>query len=163
MEWNPFTVCTFLFFSIHCTVVFLGLDQRIVKANFPQWAHLILFVLFQEQDHTLWYEAGERATQAAGSIWHQGKEIVTVLLVDLQSVFCLSNFCVYWWSSTGGSIWHHGEGLTTHYLVDLQYILSNFLQCCGSGMFIPDPGSELFPSRIQGKKNSRIRISIKEF
>jgi hypothetical protein len=23
------------------------------------------------------------------------------------------------------------------------------LQCCGSGMFIPDPGSDFFPSRIQ--------------
>jgi hypothetical protein len=23
------------------------------------------------------------------------------------------------------------------------------LQCCGSGMFIPDPGSEVFPSRIR--------------
>jgi hypothetical protein len=23
------------------------------------------------------------------------------------------------------------------------------IQCCGSGMFIPDPGSDFFPSRIQ--------------
>jgi hypothetical protein len=22
-------------------------------------------------------------------------------------------------------------------------------QCCGSGMFIPDPGTEFFPTRIQ--------------
>jgi hypothetical protein len=40
-------------------------------------------------------------------------------------------------------------------------------QCCGSGMFIPDPGSEFFHpgSRIQGQKDfgSRIRIRIKEF
>jgi hypothetical protein len=31
------------------------------------------------------------------------------------------------------------------------------------GMFIPDPVSEFFPSRIQGQKYSRIRIRIKEF
>ncbi len=40
-------------------------------------------------------------------------------------------------------------------------------QCCGSGMFIPGPGSECFHpgSRIQGQKDSgsRIRIRIKEF
>jgi hypothetical protein len=38
-------------------------------------------------------------------------------------------------------------------------------QCCGSGMFIPNPGSEFFPSRIQGQKDSgsQIRIRIKEF
>ncbi len=30
-------------------------------------------------------------------------------------------------------------------------------------MFIPDLGSELFPFRIPGQKDSRIRIRIKEF
>jgi hypothetical protein len=30
-------------------------------------------------------------------------------------------------------------------------------------MFVPDPGSEFFPSRIQGQTDSRIRIRIKEF
>jgi hypothetical protein len=29
-------------------------------------------------------------------------------------------------------------------------------QCCGSGMFIADPGSEFFPSRILDKKDFRI-------
>ncbi len=29
-------------------------------------------------------------------------------------------------------------------------------QCCGSGMFIPDPGTEFFPSRIPDHKDSRI-------
>jgi hypothetical protein len=29
--------------------------------------------------------------------------------------------------------------------------LSN-IQCCGSGMFIPDPGSEFFPPRIRIKE-----------
>ncbi len=29
-------------------------------------------------------------------------------------------------------------------------------QCCGSGMFIPDPGSDFFPSRIQGSKKHPI-------
>jgi hypothetical protein len=39
-----------------------------------------------------------------------------------------------------------------------------YSQCCGSGMFIPDP-IEFSPSRIQGQKDSgsRIRIRIKEF
>jgi hypothetical protein len=39
---------------------------------------------------------------------------------------------------------------------------SYFSQCCGSGMFIPDPGSEFFHpgSRV---KNIRIRIRIKDF
>jgi hypothetical protein len=37
------------------------------------------------------------------------------------------------------------------------------LLCCGSGMFFPDPGSEFFPSRIQGHKDPRIRIRVKEF
>jgi hypothetical protein len=39
------------------------------------------------------------------------------------------------------------------------------LQCCGSVMFIPDPGSEFFPSRIldPGSKRFRIRIRIEEF
>ncbi len=27
-------------------------------------------------------------------------------------------------------------------------LITYFLQCCGSGMFIPDPGSDFFPSRI---------------
>ncbi len=40
-------------------------------------------------------------------------------------------------------------------------------QCCGPGMFIPDPnvypGSECFPSRIQGHNYSGSRIRIKEF
>ncbi len=42
-----------------------------------------------------------------------------------------------------------------------------FTQCCGSGMFIPDPGPEFFHpgSQILGQNNSgsRIRIRIKEF
>ncbi len=38
-----------------------------------------------------------------------------------------------------------------------------YVQCCGSGMFFPDPGSEFFLSRIQGQKDSRIRIRIEEF
>ncbi len=32
-----------------------------------------------------------------------------------------------------------------------RYSFNNF-QCCGSRMFIPDPGSEFFPSRIHVKK-----------
>jgi hypothetical protein len=40
-----------------------------------------------------------------------------------------------------------------HYSTLLPLPLLGFHQCCGSGMFIPDPGSEFFPSRI----------SIKEF
>jgi hypothetical protein len=28
----------------------------------------------------------------------------------------------------------------------------SIMQCCGSGMFIPDPGSEFFPSRIRIKE-----------
>jgi hypothetical protein len=38
-------------------------------------------------------------------------------------------------------------------------------QCCASGMFIPDTGSEFFQSRIKGQidSGSRIRIRIKEF
>jgi hypothetical protein len=39
-------------------------------------------------------------------------------------------------------------------------VLSKILTCrkqrCGSGMFIPDPGSEFFPSGIQDQKDSRI-------
>jgi hypothetical protein len=39
---------------------------------------------------------------------------------------------------------------------------AQFKQCCGSGMFIPDPGSDFFPSRIRiFHPGSRIRI--KEF
>ncbi len=42
---------------------------------------------------------------------------------------------------------------------------NRFNQCCGSGMFIPDPGSDFFPSRIPDPNclppGSRIRI--KEF
>jgi hypothetical protein len=30
-----------------------------------------------------------------------------------------------------------------------QLEIDNRNQCCGSGMFIPDPGSELFPSWIR--------------
>ncbi len=38
-------------------------------------------------------------------------------------------------------------------------------KCCGSGTFIPDPGSEFFPSRIPGPIffHPGSRISIKEF
>jgi hypothetical protein len=38
-------------------------------------------------------------------------------------------------------------------------------QCCGSGMFIPDPGSEFFPSRIPDPNclHPGSRILIKEF
>jgi hypothetical protein len=36
-------------------------------------------------------------------------------------------------------------------------------QGCGSGIFIPDSRSESFPSRIQDKKDFRIRIRIKDF
>jgi hypothetical protein len=30
------------------------------------------------------------------------------------------------------------------------------IQCCGTGMLIPGPGSKFFPSRIQGSKRHRI-------
>ncbi len=33
-----------------------------------------------------------------------------------------------------------------------------YKKCCGSGMFIPDPGSEFFTSRIQGPGSKRFRI-----
>ncbi len=38
-------------------------------------------------------------------------------------------------------------------------------QCCGSGMFIPDPGSDFFPSRIPDPNclHPGSRILIKEF
>jgi hypothetical protein len=38
-------------------------------------------------------------------------------------------------------------------------------QWCGTGMFIPDPGSDFFPSRIPDPKcfHSGCRIRIKEF
>ncbi len=40
-------------------------------------------------------------------------------------------------------------------------------QCCGSGMFIPDPGSDFFPSRIMDPNffhpGSRIRIKVCKF
>jgi hypothetical protein len=36
----------------------------------------------------------------------------------------------------------------------LQCKISNdFRQCCGSGLIIQDPGSEIFPSVIQGQKD----------
>jgi hypothetical protein len=39
------------------------------------------------------------------------------------------------------------------------------LECCGSGMFIPDPGSDFFPSRIPDPNclHPGSRILIKEF
>jgi hypothetical protein len=39
-----------------------------------------------------------------------------------------------------------------------------FYQCCGSRMFIPDPGSEFFHpgSRVKKDSGSRIRIRKKE-
>ncbi len=39
----------------------------------------------------------------------------------------------------------------------------HYNQCCGSGMFIPDPGSEFFPSRIRIFPPTGSRIRIKEF
>ncbi len=41
----------------------------------------------------------------------------------------------------------------------------SFPQCCGSGMFIPDPGSDFFPSRIPDPNCLHLgsRILIKEF
>ncbi len=38
-------------------------------------------------------------------------------------------------------------------------------KCCGSGMFIPDPGSDFFPSRISDPNclHPGSRILIKEF
>jgi hypothetical protein len=40
-----------------------------------------------------------------------------------------------------------------------------FLRCCGSGIFIPDPGSNFFLSRVADPNFShpRSRIRIKEF
>ncbi len=47
------------------------------------------------------------------------------------------------------------------------YVLSpnSYTQCCGSGMFIPDPGSDFFPSRIRTVSipDPGSRILIKEF
>ncbi len=37
------------------------------------------------------------------------------------------------------------------------------VQCCGSGILIPDPWSEFFPSRILDPGLKRFRIRIKEF
>jgi hypothetical protein len=39
------------------------------------------------------------------------------------------------------------------------------MQCCGSGMFIPDPGSDFFPSRIPDPNclHPGSRILVKEF
>ncbi len=60
-----------------------------------------------------------------------------------------------------GSAWvwipPEGPAQCTH--VSRWYLGSSFIyQCCGSGMFIPDLGSEFFPSRIPdpGSKNHRI-------
>ena len=39
----------------------------------------------QKQNNPLWYEAGERATQAAGSLWHQGK--ISVLYACLSTLW----------------------------------------------------------------------------
>ncbi len=50
-------------------------------------------------------------------------------------------------------------------LIFLPTLLNRKIQCCGSWMFIQDPESEFFPSRIQGKKGtgSRNRVRSKEF
>jgi hypothetical protein len=39
----------------------------------------------------------------------------------------------------------------------------NGLKCCGSGTFVPVPGSEFFPSRVEKIHRSRIQICIEEF
>ncbi len=47
--------------------------------------------------------------------------------------------------------------------VDIRFqIIDTIAQCCGSGMFIPEPGAEFFPSRIPdpGQKDSQIRTRI---
>ncbi len=52
-----------------------------------------------------------------------------------------------------------GQTLKSH---KVEYLHEKY-HFCGSGMFIMDPGSEIYPSRMQGQKDSgsRIRICIK--
>jgi hypothetical protein len=58
------------------------------------------------------------------------------------------------WEERSGRFLH----LVTGYLIDTGlptiyvFSLAHFPQFCGSGMFIPDPGSEFFPSRIRIKE-----------
>jgi hypothetical protein len=50
-------------------------------------------------------------------------------------------------------------------VIPFYYGFSSAKQCCGSGMFIPDPGSDFFPSRIPDPNclHPGYRILIKEF
>ncbi len=52
-----------------------------------------------------------------------------------------------------------------HIIADRIRIPFRTMQCCGSGMFIPDPGSDFFPSRIPvpNRLHPGSRILIKEF
>jgi hypothetical protein len=45
---------------------------------------------------------------------------------------------------------HHWEPTATRITkcFPLIFFKATYQQCCGSGMFIPDPGSDFFPSRI---------------
>jgi hypothetical protein len=67
------------------------------------------------------------------------------------------------------SINYHFLTTDTYIRCHLRYITTRNkdtpLQCCGSGMYIPDPGFERFHPgyRIPGQKDSGSRIRIKEF
>ncbi len=52
-----------------------------------------------------------------------------------------------------------------HIIADRIRIPFRTMQCCGSGMFIPDPGSDFLPSRIPdpNRLHPGSRILIKEF
>jgi hypothetical protein len=54
----------------------------------------------------------------------------------------------------GGKHFRPGiEDYIGFYFLTCAYKTVFYKQCCGSGMFIPDPGSQsIFPSRIQGQK-----------
>ncbi len=57
------------------------------------------------------------------------------------------------WNSTANTTQHMKNHIRygVPYCVgaDFSYILISDIQCCGSGMVIPDPESEFFPSRIR--------------
>ncbi len=79
------------------------------------------------------------------------------------------------WPRKQGCVQTHATSkpVTNHYSGKTKRVTFNVRKCCGSWMFIPDPGYEyfhpgsrirIFPSRIQRQKDSgsRIRIHIKE-
>jgi hypothetical protein len=104
--------------------------------------------------------ASPRTRVSCGGGSRKSKWMRSLMPRDLRSRTTFPRFtrCISGIGFSSSSCWYaHAvyslRGTQSSYQDTPLFISSNIplsrIQCCGSGMFIPDPGSECFPSRIQ--------------